>query len=217
VTTWRGLADLHEKEGRYEDAAAALERVAALEPGESTAAAVARLRERAALAGLPAEYRAIEAAAQVTRGDLAALVGVRLLPLMPASRRPSAVVVTDARGHWASTWILGVTRAGLMEAFANHTFQPRAIVRRGDLAQMASRVLAAVAPPARPGRPAVADVAPDHLSYPAIAAVVAAGVMPLGEGGQFRASRPVTGAEAVAVITQLEQLARKRRTGQPRS
>ena len=40
---------------------------------------------------------------------------------------------------------MSVTRAGVMEVYANHTFQPAAIVRRGDLAQAASRVLALIA------------------------------------------------------------------------
>ena len=40
---------------------------------------------RTALAHLPAEYRAIDQAAQITRGDLAALIGVRLAPLLQAS------------------------------------------------------------------------------------------------------------------------------------
>ncbi len=217
VEAWRGLAGLHEQQGRFDEAVAALERVATLEPGEAAAAALTRLRERAALARLPVEYQAIATAGQVTRGDLAALIGVRIQPLLPAPRRASAVVVTDARGHWAATWILGVTRAGLMETFANHTFQPRAAVRRGDLAQVASRVLAVLQPTeAKRTRPPITDVAPDHLSYPAIAAVVAAGVMPLDAGGLFRASRPVTGAEALDLIGRLEQLARKRRPGQPR-
>ena len=42
--------------------------------------------------------------------------------------------MTDARNHWAATWIMTVVRAGIIDPFDNHTFQPRALVRRTDLA-----------------------------------------------------------------------------------
>ena len=38
------------------------------------------------------------------------------------------------RANWAAQWILPVARAGFMEVYPNHTFQPAATVRRGDLA-----------------------------------------------------------------------------------
>ncbi len=53
--------------------------------------------------------------------------------------------MTDTRGSWAGPWILTVTRAGVMEAYPNHTFQPGAVVRRADLAEAARRVLSLIA------------------------------------------------------------------------
>ena len=112
----------------------------ALEPSAAAdlESKIEALRERAELARLPEEYRAIEQAPQITRGDLAALIGVRLAPLLQASRRRDAVLITDVRTHWAAIWIMSVARAGVMEPFSNHAFQPRTAVRRVDLAQAAS-------------------------------------------------------------------------------
>ena len=111
--------------------------------------------------------------------------------------------MTDVRSNWASPWILAVTRAGVMEAFPNHTFQPNASVRRGDLAQAVSRVLTLIAAEKprlaarwRDPRPKFADVGPAHLRYPAAARSVSAGVMAPLEGDTFQLTRPVTGAEA---------------------
>ena len=109
------------------------------------------MRARADLARLPEQYRAIERAPQVTRGDLAALVGVRLAPLLQNGRSRAAVVITDLRNNWAAPWIMTVARAGVIEPFANHTFQPRTVVRRIDLAQVVNRLLAKVAE-TTPGR-----------------------------------------------------------------
>lgn len=208
---WVSLADALEKRGDLTGAMNALERAYAAEASESVKQRLDRLRERTELSGLPGEYTAIPTLPQATRGDLAALVGVRLQTVVAASRARSAEVATDVRGHWAATWIMSVTRAGLMDVYPNHTFQPRAVVRRVDLAQVVSRVLNA-AGVAAPGRPAIADVGPGHLRYRDVAAAVGAGVMML-DGASFRPSRVVTGAEVVEVVRRLERLASKARRG----
>ena len=51
------------------------------------------------------------------------------------------------------------------------------------------------------------DVPSTHLSYPAVAVAVAAGVMPLSNGN-FELLRGVSGAEAIDIISRLEALAR---------
>ena len=141
------------------------------------------------------------------------MFGVRLDDLLKSAPRPNAVVITDMRGDWASPWIMAVARAGLMEVYPNHTFQPNAIVRRDDLAQAASRALALIAA----GNPKVAatvknargrfpDVPQGHLSYQAVSVAVESGVMTATADGTFQLSRPVTGAEAVAAIAKLEEI-----------
>ena len=187
----------------------------ALEPNDALATRLEGLRARAALAAMPPEYQAIPNAATVTREQLAALIGVRLQPLLQRLDRRTAVVITDTRTSWASPWILTVARAGVMEVYANHTFQPAAVVRRADLARAASRVLALIADekPAlgaewsKGQRRRFPDVAPGHLSYPAVSLVVEAGVMAAAADGSFELARPATGAEAVAAISKLEELA----------
>ena len=171
-----------------------------------------RPRDRAALARLPAEYHAIAGLAEVTRGDVAAVLGIRLADLLARRTQPGALV-TDVRSHWASTWILAVVRAGVMEPMPNHTFQPQQRIRRVDLAQIASRVLELIAA-ARPGsaaawqsaRVTIGDVSPSHPTHPAVSQAVAAGVLPL-EGNAFTPSGPVSGAELLAAVERLEALA----------
>jgi tetratricopeptide (TPR) repeat protein len=171
-------------------------------------------RARAETAKLPKEYQAIEASDGVTRAQLAALIGVRLKTLVESAGHRDTVLLTDARDSWAAVWIQSVTRADIMEVFPNHTFQPRVPVRRGDLAYAVSRLLTligasrpALVGPWKDARPAIADVGPDHLSYPAAALAVSSGVLPLLEGGEFGLSRPVSGAEAISAIDRLQTLA----------
>jgi tetratricopeptide (TPR) repeat protein len=167
------------------------------------------LRERIELAKLPDEYRAIPQAPQVTRGELAALIGVRLGPVLRSSRE--AVVVTDLRGHWAASWINDVVRAGVMQAFENHSFQPREPVDRAELAAVVARLLADIAPQERISTWRAAavrfsDVTANHLAYQVASIAVASGMLDRSADESFQPSRRVSGAEAVQAIERLRAM-----------
>ncbi|MEZ5285281.1 MAG: tetratricopeptide repeat protein [Vicinamibacterales bacterium] len=194
-------------------ALAALEKARSIDPSTVPTETLARVRDRVAMMKMPAEYRDIAAAPRLTRAQLAALIGVRLEGLV-ARTTPRQVIITDVRRHWAEMWITPVVRAGIMDTLPNYQFAPGETVRRGDLARTVARVLSLVAAirpaAARPwedARVPVADVAPTHLSYPAVSAAVAAGVMSL-DNGAFRLLDTVTGAEGVEVVGRLEALVR---------
>jgi tetratricopeptide (TPR) repeat protein len=213
------MAEIYEAQGDYPKAVEAYAAASALEPSDAIDAKIEGLRENAAFAAMPEEYKAIETSPTVTRAQLAALFGVRLDDLLKSAPRPNAVVITDMRSHWAALWVMAVARAGLMEVYPNHTFQPNAIVRRDDLAQAASKALALiananpkVAASIRNARGRFPDVPQGHLSYQAVSVVVESGVMTATSDGTFQLSRPVSGAEALAAIAKLEELSgRKQR------
>nr|MBA2301626.1 tetratricopeptide repeat protein [Acidobacteriota bacterium] len=211
------LADVLEAMGQFETAATALTNAAALEPSDALHSRIEALRAKAAFEAMPPEFRSIELAETVTRAQLAVLVGIRMEALVKRAPRGSATVITDARGSWAAPWILPVTRAGFMEVYDNHTFQPAATVRRGDLAFATSQILSAIARENprlgaswRNARQKFTDLPPGHLSYRAAAVAVEAGVMKPVENGAFQLARPVTGAEAVAAVNRLLELADRR-------
>jgi tetratricopeptide (TPR) repeat protein len=167
---------------------------------------------RIELSRLPAEYQAINAAPEATRADLAALVAVRLGPVLQTAASREAVVVTDVRGHWAEAWIMTATRAGVMDPFENHTFQPVTPVRRSDLAQIVTRLLPRVASKTQlqdwqGARTTFADLPNTHLAYPAASTAVASSVMAPVAGTDFAPSRIVSGAEAAAAIDRLRAMA----------
>lgn len=209
------IAEVLEATGEWTKAAAAYAAAHAVEPADATAAKIDQMREKAAFEAMPEQYRSIESSPAVTRAQLAALLGIRLGDtLRRAPARP--VVVTDVRSNWAAPWIQSVTRAGVMEPFPNHTFQPNTTVRRGDLAQAVSRVLGllATANPRlasrwRDPRPKFSDVGPSHLLYAAAARAVSAGVMAPLDGDTFQLTRPVTGSEARDTVSKLEALVRQ--------
>jgi tetratricopeptide (TPR) repeat protein len=206
------IGDLLAARQDLEGAQEAYRRAAALDPSPELSARIAALAERLREARLPAEFRAIPSSSPITRGELAALIGVHFEALL--ARAPvRQVVITDTAGHWAADWITRVARAGIIDPFENHTFQPRTPVRRGDLALAVSRivsVLAAGDPELRAriaARPSISDMSTGHLSYPAASIAVASGVMRLDDG-RFQVNRAVSGAEAIEIVNRLRDLAR---------
>ena len=121
-------------------------------------------------------------------------------------------MLTDVRAHWAAPWIIAVVRAGVMDGFPNHTFQPRAVVRRLDLAQVvrgSSALIAARRPTlgrevGTPRVPASTICRRRTSRILAAAAAVAAGVMPLADGRVPARRASVTGAEAIEAVGRLE-------------
>jgi GTPase len=197
--------------GQLQEAEAMYRRALALEPSDAVRTDLARVSARLLDAQLPTALRDLETRGELSRGDLAALLGIRFERLLREA--PSAqMVITDLRDDWSRRWITAVAGAGVMEAYPNHTFQPTAPALRADLAAASWRLLA-LAGPARPAvrpylqaRPVIADVSEKHPLYLAAASAVAAGVMPLLEKGRFDAARGLSGAEVAAAVGRLRTL-----------
>lgn len=207
------LGDILDAHGRLREAAAAFGRAISIDPRAEWRERVRTLNSRADFDELPAEYRAIPSSQAITRGQLAALFGMRLQSAIERAPRRVTVVLTDVRTHWAAQWILPITRAGLMDPMPNHTFQPGAVVRRSDLAQIVWRAIQVLGAHRtadvarwRAAKPTLADVPRTHLASAAIAAAVASGAMSATDDGRFQPSRPATGAEAIAALARLEQI-----------
>ena len=211
------IGELLDEKKDYAGAEAAYRKAAEIDPTPELSTRITTAAKNAREATLPPEFLAALTSTQLLRGELAALIGVRLEDLLrdaPARQ----VVVTDTRGHWAADWMMMVVQAGVMDPYDNHTFQPRTRVRRGDLATAMSRLLGLIAmrdPDLRARlaqRPAIADLTPRHTQYAAAAAVVATGVMPLLAGDRFQVAQGVTGQEAIDAIERVRALSTRTQT-----
>ena len=206
--------ELLEAAGESEAALASYRRALDLDPAfPGLADRLATIETRLEEAALPPEFRAIGGSPRVTRGDVAALLAHRLSPLLHDAARPT-VLLTDGRNHWAQQAILLAARAGAMEVYPNHTFQPQAGMTRGDFAAIVNRVLTLIAArtpqapaPWRDARLTFSDVRAGHALYLPISRAVASGAMKPFEGQVFGISRPMTGAEAVEAVDRLARLA----------
>jgi tetratricopeptide (TPR) repeat protein len=207
------VGDIETARGNLRPALEEFQRAVATDPRPEYRTRIAELERRIDLAGMPEAFRTMGSRGAISRGDLAALVGVRLERLIAPARSQTIPLMTDVRGHWAQRWILDVARAGVMEVFPNHTFQPGTVVRRADLARVVGLVFAKVqaADPAAAarwrGRSAeITDVAAGNPVREVADLAVEAGVMNLDPGGAFSATRAVSGPEAVAAVDRLAVL-----------
>jgi tetratricopeptide (TPR) repeat protein len=206
--------------GRTDEAQSAYARAAAIDSRWKVQADA--LRDKAAMAALPEEMRGLPTTQAVTRAQVAAVIASRLHGVLQRAASRPPVIATDVRESWAASAILEVTQAGVMDLFANHTFQPGARMVRADLAEVMARLtdLVLAAKPAELARlraiqPRFADLPASHLSYRAAALAVAAGTMSArtaggrGEtptGDSFRPTDAASGGELLAAVGRLEQL-----------
>ena len=207
------VGELEAARGNLRPALEAFTRAAARDPRPEYRARIEDLERRIDLAGMPGAFRSIGERGAISRGDLAALLGARLEPLLAGARNQPIPLMTDVRGHWAQRWILDVARAGVMEVFPNHTFQPGATVRRSDLARVVGMIHDRVqaTDPAGAARwrgraVEITDVAAGNAVRESADLAVEAGVIGLDPGGAFSATRAVSGREAIAAVDRLVAL-----------
>jgi tetratricopeptide (TPR) repeat protein len=204
------IASLRFEDGDLDGAEMALRR-GLKDVAEDTEGAVllARIRERRAFLALPEPLRAIGEAARITRAELAALVVERVESLKSKKPVMVAEVASDLSRTWARPQILRALDLGLMDVYPNHAFQPSGVVRRGELAVVAARVLDLVGWGRSNGAPPK-DMSPSHLQYPSVVRVIGAGVMQSASSGAFEPWRIVSGAEAKSVVEALARLSAQR-------
>jgi len=202
--------DLLEALGEFAAAEEVFRRADTVDPSPETASRLERAEERRRLARLPALYHAIPRRATVSRGELAALVGVQLEGLLDeASFSEFTPIITDSRGHWASQWILLLTRTRVMSVDAAYRFEPERSVNRGELSETVANVLVLLGSfneLARDVRASISDMSSQHLFYQSAALAVNTGVLATYSDGTFRPTTEISGAEAADAVQRLSAI-----------
>jgi Tfp pilus assembly protein PilF len=192
-----------------------LEKLAAAEPRDAAVAKrVEDLRAKLGVYELPSQYAGIPAMDALAREDLAALIGVKFGDFLDAPARRTEILV-DISLSWAQRFIVKVASLEIMSVSENHTFQPRRIINRAELADAAVRLIgvlqtrgAKFVPLVETRRIQVADVSPDNLYYPSITRALAFQIMALTPERKFEPERTVSGEEAIRILDIVHGLAR---------
>lgn len=199
------LAEIVSGRGEHERALTVYRSILEEDPRDEEALAAARrVRETIEAQQMPEEYRRIADAATISRADLAALLMVKVRRLAQAPLGPGKVAI-DISGSWARDYIIRALALDLVTVYPNHTFQPGATVRRGDLARAVARALDVLRYPAGPA-PRLSDMSSNNALHYAASRAVGAGIMDLTAEGAFEPWRPVSGREATDVVEGLVRL-----------
>ncbi len=192
-----------------------LEKLAALEPRDAAVGKrIEELKAKLGIYELPSQYSEIPTLAAVAREDLAALIGVKFDDLLAPPGKRTEILV-DISLSWAQRYIIKVASLDIMSAFDNHTFQPRRIINRAELADTAVRLIgvlqsrgAKFVPLVETRRIQATDVAADNYYYQAIIRALSFQVMTLTPERKFEPERTVPGNEAIRVMDLIHGLAR---------
>jgi tetratricopeptide (TPR) repeat protein len=207
VSLYRLRGDALRAAGELELAIEAYEKARELRPEDSSLVALVeemqRMLERESL---PTEYLEISRVERITREQLAALLFIRLRSIIENAGASAPIIATDIADSWAREFIRQVVAAGILDVFPNHTFQPQAFVKRGELA-VALKAAIDLAPVRQNDEllpePVIRDVSPENLNYRSVALVVSLGLLRTVEGGRFEPLRFVSGREAVDAVEAL--------------
>jgi tetratricopeptide (TPR) repeat protein len=147
-------------------------------------------------------FREIQTAPSVNRERVAAII-VRYFPQV-TERPRTPQIVTDIETSWARSEIQTVVDLGLMDTFANHTFDPTALVSRGDFASALARLIQVLGLPPVTNTPIpTPDVAPTNTQYPDVQDVLGRGLMTPQDSTEFGVSDNVSGKDAVRAAERL--------------
>lgn len=135
-------------------------------------------------------------------------------------RQPAAApaeAATDIANHWAKNWIKEVISLDMpgLKPFPDHTFKPDDMVNRGHFAMAIQDVLIMISNDDKLATKYMGeeshfpDVRSDHYAYNAIALCAERGIMKANLDGSFGLENPVSGADALLTIRELQNALRQ--------
>jgi Tfp pilus assembly protein PilF len=183
------------------------EQLVELDPQDKDAKGrVEDLKNRLGIYELPSLYNDIPKSEAVTREDLAALIAVKFKEVLndPDAKPP---ILVDISTSWASKPILKVTALNILESYENHTFLPRKIVNRAELAETLVRLINILknrgykfSPQIAAEKVHISDVPQENYYFGPITQIVAYQIMDLTPQRTFQPDTVVRGQEAVRIL-----------------
>jgi tetratricopeptide (TPR) repeat protein len=170
------------------------------------------LKNKLGIFELPSQYGSISSAPVVSREDVAALIGVKFKDVLAApSARPPIIV--DIATSWASRFIIRTASLGILEVYANHSFEPKKIMTRAEMAETLLRLVhylkgrgIKILQTFSPDKIQPSDVVPEHAYYQPIVQVLAYQLMDTNAQRAFRPDQSLSGIEAIRALDLLLSL-----------
>jgi len=164
------------------------------------------LKNRLGIFELPSQYNAIVTSEAVSKEDMAALLSVKFKGVLEETKREPPIII-DIATSWADNYILQMTSLGLLDIYPNHTFRPKKIITRAEMAEILLRLVNYLKDRGYPFLQMIppesiqiSDVSPDNYYYQPIIQIVSYDIMSLSPDKTFNPDLPVSGQDAIRLL-----------------
>lgn len=186
------------------------ERLLELHPGDKEIQArLAEIKDKLGIVDLPSQYDAIPRHEAISREDLAALLAIKFKKFLPPLNESPPIIV-DIATSWASRFIVQIAASGFMDVYPDHTFRPKNIITRAEMADTLARMLHYFRQQGKKIKPLIPlekivlpDVPVEYAYYSSIIEVIAHQLMELLPDRRFNPEGSVSGREAVRMVEAL--------------
>lgn len=164
------------------------------------------LKNRLGIFELPSQYHAIISSEAISKEEMAALLAVKFKDVLgEASRKPPIII--DIATSWADDYILQMTSLNLLDIYPNHTFRPKKIINRAEMAEILMRLLNHLSDRGfrfmqqiPPESIEISDVSVDNYYYQPIIQILSYDIMSLSLDKTFNPDLPVSGPESIRLL-----------------
>jgi Tfp pilus assembly protein PilF len=164
------------------------------------------LKNRLGIFELPSQYNAIISAEAISKEEVAALLAVKFKDVFEKSvKRPPIII--DIATSWADDYILQMTSLGLLDIYPNHTFRPKKIVNRAEMAEVLLRLVNHLKEKGYrfmqqipPESIQITDVSVDNYYYQPIIQILSYDIMSLSLDKTFKPDLPVSGSDSIRLL-----------------
>jgi Tfp pilus assembly protein PilF len=164
------------------------------------------LKNRLGIFELPSQYNDIVSSEAVSKEEVAALLAVKFKDLLEAPSKTPPIII-DIATSWAADYILRMTSLGLLDIYPNHTFRPKKIITRAEMAEILLRLVDYLQEKGYrfirqipPESIQISDVLPDNYYYQPILQIISYDIMGLSPDKAFQPDLPVSGPEAIRLF-----------------
>jgi Tfp pilus assembly protein PilF len=183
------------------------EELSTKEPGNSEIQQrLETIKNRLGIFKLPSQYDSIPFSEAVSKEEIAALLSVKFKNVIDKPKGKPPIII-DISTSWASQFILHMASLGILDVYPNHTFQPKKVITRAEMAEILFRLVEhlkrkgySFIQQIPPDRIEIADVAPGNYYYRPILLIVSYDIMDLSRERTFNPDQAVSGQEAIRLI-----------------
>lgn len=164
------------------------------------------IKNRLGIFELPSQYNSIPASEAISREEIAALLAVKFKDFLEETAVKPPIII-DIATSWASKYILKTTSLAILDVYPNHTFQPKKIVTRAEIAEILFRLINCLKREGfkfikqiPPEKIRISDVSPQNYYYLPILQIVSYDIMGLSANRAFDPDLPISGQESIKLL-----------------